>query len=139
MATIDHVSGTGTTGCLEPVNNEKVILLKGALTRLPFNNISWQNLLTSSHITDPEDIERTRTAETDVAPEKLAVATEVDECGAHSKIDPLEIALTMLWLMYFFNFLDRNALVNAKLNSLDKDLGLKGTQYNTLISILFIR
>lgn len=37
-----------------------------------------------------------------------------------------------------FNFLDRNALVNAKLNSLDADLGLRGTQYNTLISILFV-
>lgn len=44
----------------------------------------------------------------------------------------------MLWLMYFFNFLDRNALVNAKLNSLDRDLNLKGTEYNTLISILFV-
>lgn len=37
-----------------------------------------------------------------------------------------------------FNFLDRNALVNAKLNTLDEDLGLKGTEYNTLISILFV-
>lgn len=37
-----------------------------------------------------------------------------------------------------FNFLDRNALVNAKLNSLDEDLGLEGTQYNTLVSILFV-
>lgn len=37
-----------------------------------------------------------------------------------------------------FNFLDRNALVNAKLNSLDEDLGLQGTEYNTLISILFV-
>lgn len=44
----------------------------------------------------------------------------------------------MLWIMYFFNFLDRNALVNAKLNSLEVDLGLKGSQYNTLISILFV-
>lgn len=44
----------------------------------------------------------------------------------------------MLWIMYFFNFLDRNALVNAKLNTLDADLGLKGTQYNLLISILFV-
>ena len=40
--------------------------------------------------------------------------------------------------MYFFNFLDRNALVNAKLDTLEKDLGLKGTEYNTLISILFV-
>ena len=40
--------------------------------------------------------------------------------------------------MYFLNFLDRNALVNGKLNGLDDDLNLKGTQYNTLVSILFV-
>lgn len=53
--------------------------------------------------------------------------------------DPIICAWMALINVYFsFNFLDRNALVNAKLNSLDKDLGLKGTQYNTLISILFV-
>ena len=46
--------------------------------------------------------------------------------------------MALINFCYSFNFLDRNALVNAKLNSLDKDLGLKGTQYNTLISILFV-
>lgn len=40
--------------------------------------------------------------------------------------------------MYLFNYLDRNAIVNAKLNNLDSDLGLQGTQYNTLVSILFV-
>lgn len=40
--------------------------------------------------------------------------------------------------MYFLNFLDRNAMVNGKLNSLSQDLNLKGTQYNTCISILFV-
>ena len=40
--------------------------------------------------------------------------------------------------MYFFNFLDRNAMINGKLNSLSKDLNLKGTQYNTCVSILFV-
>jgi len=40
--------------------------------------------------------------------------------------------------MYFLNFLDRNAMINGKLNDLDKDLGLKGTQYNTLVSIFFV-
>lgn len=40
--------------------------------------------------------------------------------------------------MYFLNFLDRNAMINGKLNGLDKDLKLKGTQYNTLVSILFV-
>lgn len=44
----------------------------------------------------------------------------------------------ILWLMYFLNFLDRNAIVNGKLNGLSGDLKLKGTQYNTLVSILFV-
>ena len=40
--------------------------------------------------------------------------------------------------MYFLNFLDRNAMVNGKLNSLTKDLNLHGSQYNTCVSILFV-
>lgn len=40
--------------------------------------------------------------------------------------------------MYTFNYLDRNAIVNARLNKLEADLGLKGTQYNTCVSILFV-
>lgn len=40
--------------------------------------------------------------------------------------------------MYFLNFLDRNAMINGKLNKLDKDLGMKGTQYNTCVSIFFV-
>jgi hypothetical protein len=102
-----------------------------------------------------------------VDPEK-PIVVGVDRFGAHAKTDPLEIALVrkldmfmlvscffisitfyqrnkakcsvqpILWLMYFLNFLDRNAMVNGKLNGLDKDLKLKGTQYNTLVSILFV-
>ncbi|RDI78967.1 hypothetical protein Vi05172_g11047 [Venturia inaequalis] len=62
----------------------------------------------------------------------------IDRFGAHVKTDPKEIALPILWLMYFFNFLDRNAMVNGKLNSLSKDLKLKGSEYNTCVSILFV-
>lgn len=40
--------------------------------------------------------------------------------------------------MYFLNYLDRNALPQARLNSLEEDLGLEGVQYNTAISILFV-
>ena len=40
--------------------------------------------------------------------------------------------------MYFLNFLDRNAIVNGKLNGLDKDLNMKGTEYNTCVSIFFV-
>ena len=44
----------------------------------------------------------------------------------------------MLWLMYWLNYLDRNAIAHARLNSLEEDLGLVGTQYNTCVSILFV-
>ncbi|KAI0555423.1 MFS transporter-like protein [Xylaria curta] len=70
-----------------------------------------------------------------------------DRFGSYAKVDPKEIALVRkldlymmptLWLMYFLNFLDRNAIVNGKLNHIDKDLGLVGSQYNTCVSIFFV-
>lgn len=36
------------------------------------------------------------------------------------------------------NYLDRNAIAQARLNNLEKDLKLVGSQYNTCISILFV-
>ncbi|WQF82548.1 Putative major facilitator superfamily, MFS transporter superfamily [Colletotrichum destructivum] len=70
-----------------------------------------------------------------------------DYSGAEEKTDPVEIALVrkldrrimpILWAMYFLNYLDRNALPQARLNTLEEDLGLKGVEYNTAISILFV-
>ncbi|KAM0713560.1 hypothetical protein Q7P37_010522 [Cladosporium fusiforme] len=79
------------------------------------------------------------------------VETAKDGFGARKKVDPIEIRLVrkidwymmrgmkpVLWLMYFFNFLDRNAMINGKLNSLAEDVNLQGTQYNTCVSILFV-
>ena len=40
--------------------------------------------------------------------------------------------------MYFLNFLDRNAMIVGKLDTLVEDLNLKGTEYNTCVSILFV-
>ncbi|CAI6270251.1 unnamed protein product [Periconia digitata] len=83
----------------------------------------------------------------DVENLKLPVMDKVDKFGAHAKTDPREIRLVkkldcyimpILWFMYTFNYLDRNAIVNARLNNLEADLGLKGTQYNTCVSILFV-
>lgn len=70
-----------------------------------------------------------------------------DYSGAHGKTDPLEIRLVRkvdlimlptLWLMYWFNYLDRNAITVAVLDGIDTDLGLSSTQYQTCISILFV-
>ncbi|KAH7329596.1 major facilitator superfamily domain-containing protein [Stachybotrys elegans] len=72
---------------------------------------------------------------------------KVDYSGAHEKTDPKEIALVkkldrwimpMLWSMYWLNYLDRNAIALARLNDLEEDLNLTGTQYQTCVSILFV-
>ncbi|OQO05185.1 hypothetical protein B0A48_08205 [Cryoendolithus antarcticus] len=74
-------------------------------------------------------------------------AAKFDYSGAHTKTDPAEIALVkkldrwimpMLWLMYWLNYLDRNAIALARLSSLEEDLGLTDTQYQTCVSILFV-
>lgn len=40
--------------------------------------------------------------------------------------------------MYFLNYIDRNTLAQARLNGLEEDLGMHGSQFNTTISILFV-
>ncbi|QBZ56738.1 hypothetical protein PoMZ_01653 [Pyricularia oryzae] len=71
----------------------------------------------------------------------------LDYSGAHEKVDPREIALVkkldrwmmpILWLMYWLNYLDRNAITLARLNNLEKDLNLQPGEYQTCISILFV-
>ncbi|KAK2028640.1 major facilitator superfamily transporter [Colletotrichum zoysiae] len=73
--------------------------------------------------------------------------SKVDYSGAQEKTDPKEIALVkkldrwimpMLWSMYWLNYLDRNAIALARLNDLEEDLNLTGSQYQTCVSILFV-
>ncbi|KAK9468817.1 major facilitator superfamily domain-containing protein [Lipomyces arxii] len=73
-------------------------------------------------------------------------AIRQDYSGVAEKTDPKEIALVKkldwfiiptLWVLYFCNFMDRNAITNGKLNTIVEDLKLKGTQYNTGVSVLF--
>lgn len=40
--------------------------------------------------------------------------------------------------MYWLNYLDRNAIALARLNDLEEELNLTGTQYQTCVSILFV-
>ncbi|KLU93176.1 hypothetical protein MAPG_12113, partial [Magnaporthiopsis poae ATCC 64411] len=46
--------------------------------------------------------------------------------------------LPILFLMYFMNYIDRNALPHARLDTLEEDLGLHGWDYNVSISVFFI-
>jgi len=40
--------------------------------------------------------------------------------------------------MYWLNYLDRNAIALSKLNGIQEDLNLSGSQYQTCVSILFV-
>ncbi|KAI5966832.1 uncharacterized protein KGF55_000241 [Candida pseudojiufengensis] len=46
--------------------------------------------------------------------------------------------MTMLITIYILNYIDRNNIASARLGGLEKDLGLKGNQYQICISILFV-
>lgn len=46
--------------------------------------------------------------------------------------------LPLLILMYLLNFLDRSNLAQARLGTLEEDLGMKGTDFNLATSILFV-
>jgi len=46
--------------------------------------------------------------------------------------------LPMLVFIYILNYLDRNNIASARLGGLENDLGLKGNQYQTCISVLFV-
>lgn len=70
-----------------------------------------------------------------------------DYSGAVISLDPVEKKLVRkldirimptIWIMYWLNYLDRNAIALAKLDHIEKDLKLTPTQYSTCVSILFV-
>ncbi|KAK7211006.1 hypothetical protein V2G26_018184 [Clonostachys chloroleuca] len=92
------------------------------------------------------DVEQRESINQD-SPQNDLKKPEGDYSGAIAKSDPAELKLVrkldiwimpILWLMYWLNYLDRNAITLAVLNNFKEDLGLKGTQYNTGVSILFV-
>ncbi|PTB35337.1 hypothetical protein M441DRAFT_153482 [Trichoderma asperellum CBS 433.97] len=44
--------------------------------------------------------------------------------------------LPVVWILYLFNYLDRNNIAQAKLNTFEKDLKLRDDNFNTAVSIL---
>lgn len=46
--------------------------------------------------------------------------------------------LPLLIAMYMLNFLDRSNLAQARQGSLERDLGMKGTDFNLATSIFFV-
>ena len=72
----------------------------------------------------------------------LEFAAHDDQWKAlHTKILLRQVDLRLLPLlvmMYLLNFLDRSNLAQDRLGTLEKDLGMKGTDFNLATSILFV-
>ncbi|KAI0005200.1 major facilitator superfamily transporter [Xylariaceae sp. FL0662B] len=82
-----------------------------------------------------------------VGDEKIAVEEGEHRGYRSSRTDPAEIALVRkldwrimptLCIMYFLNYVDRNAIAQARLNDLEDDLNMSGYEFNTTVSILFV-
>lgn len=109
----------------------------------------------------PSESQRTKTRRTNMASVKVdgsdfrngsqdeeKNASQVE--GAVSQYElggPLEKALVrkmdfhlvpLIMLLYTFSFLDRVNIGNARLYSMEKDLGLVGNQYQTAVSLVFV-
>ncbi|KAK7747205.1 hypothetical protein SLS62_009147 [Diatrype stigma] len=78
---------------------------------------------------------------------KERVEAPRDYAGAQAKTDPEEIRMVrkldcrimpILWLMYFFNYVDRGALAQARLNNFEQDLGMTGNDFNVAVSVLTV-
>lgn len=100
---------------------------------LKSNTLEYEEAIT--HPKDPN-------ADPEIAAISISFASQGPEW--HKQISKkllLKIDLHLLpWivLMYLTNFLDRTALAQARLGTLEKDLRLKGTNFNTITSILFV-
>ncbi|CAG8007548.1 unnamed protein product [Penicillium salamii] len=56
---------------------------------------------------------------------------------SRSVVRKLDMTLIpIVWLLYMFNYLDRNNIASSKLNDIEKEMKLTGDDYNTAISVL---
>ncbi|KAK1450635.1 hypothetical protein CCUS01_02091 [Colletotrichum cuscutae] len=94
----------------------------------------------SDHIDDLQAFqEQGISLDKDVTDVNFSMAEE--EFIAHEKslVRKLDYTLVpMVWLLYLFNYLDRNNIAQARLSSFEKDLNLTGNQFNVAVSILNI-
>jgi len=95
-----------------------------------------------SHSLHEDEVTKSPTSPDPMLETYLGFAAQDDEWKAqHTKNLLRKVDLRLLpflSLMYLLNFLDRSNLAQARLGTLEKDLGMKGTDFNLATSILFV-
>ena len=69
----------------------------------------------------------------------MSASLSLDPAAEHRLVWKFDLRiLPVLAVMYLFNSLDKSNLGNAKTAGLEKTLGLKGDQYNIILSVFFV-
>lgn len=64
---------------------------------------------------------------------------EIDHVAEKKLVKKLDLYIVpIVMLLYLFSFLDRVNIGNARLYGLEDDLGMRGNQYQTAVSLLFV-
>ncbi len=88
---------------------------------------------------DTKSIEANEAGEGAVTKEDGTTLAVVNSKAERSLVWKFDLRiLPLLAVMYLFNSLDKSNLGNAKTAGLEADLGLVGTQYNTILSVFFV-
>ncbi|WVW85913.1 hypothetical protein I302_107951 [Kwoniella bestiolae CBS 10118] len=91
------------------------------------------------HVEIVNDVENSQASSLHQEIEALKRLSPDEYAAQHSKlVRKIDIRLLpVLFVLLILNYLDRNALASARVQGLEKDLKLKGDQFNIAISILF--
>ncbi|KAG8526552.1 uncharacterized protein KY384_008753 [Bacidia gigantensis] len=88
----------------------------------------------SSRLSDNSIIARKSTRE-----EGYGERTDSDEYEEREAVRKVDLhILPMVFLYYLFSFLDRSNIGNGRLYGLEKDLGMRGNQFQTASSLFFV-
>ncbi|KAH9226151.1 hypothetical protein K456DRAFT_1731202 [Colletotrichum gloeosporioides 23] len=95
---------------------------------------------TSDHIDSTLPVgEKDFGSEKDINSDDLGMSEEEYAAVEKSLTRKLDFTLVpVVWILYLFNYLDRNNIAQARLSTFEKDLGLTGNQFNVAVSILNI-
>ncbi|KAI8160292.1 putative transporter [Colletotrichum sp. SAR 10_70] len=95
---------------------------------------------TSDHIDSALPVgEKDFVSEKDIDGDDLGMSEEEYAAVEKSLTRKLDFTLVpVVWILYLFNYLDRNNIAQARLSTFEKDLGLTGNQFNVAVSILNI-
>ncbi|CZR62603.1 related to allantoate permease [Phialocephala subalpina] len=136
----DEISPTlskSSTKTRSETKSETQVETKQELSQPPVRGLTRSPRMTDirAHGGDIEDSKEVAASTDESIPALVTIWDEARVKQLRLKLD-LRL-LPYLWLIYMFCFLDRTNIGNARLFELEKDLGMKGLDYNVASSILF--